>query len=66
MSITECMEGTQDMKKLQSKLKIVQTNKKERQAELEPLQEQAAQMIVVLEEENKSMAQAQTEGATLI
>jgi hypothetical protein len=46
MSITKRLKGTQDMKKLQSELKIVQTKKQERQAELEPLQEQVAHMIV--------------------
>jgi DNA repair exonuclease SbcCD ATPase subunit len=66
MSITERLKGTQDMKKLQTELKTVQTKKQERQAELEPLQEQATQMIAQLEEEKKSMAQAQTEGATLM
>jgi hypothetical protein len=62
MSITECLKGTQDMKKLQTELKTTQTKKQERQDELEPLQEQATQMIVQLEEEKKSMAHAQTEG----
>jgi hypothetical protein len=66
MSITEHMKGTQDMKKLQSELKTAQTKKQARQAELEPLQEKATQMITQLEEEKKNMAQAQTEGATLI
>jgi hypothetical protein len=47
-------------------LKIKQTKKQERQAGLEPLQEQAARMIVQLEEEKKSMAYAHKEGATLM
>jgi hypothetical protein len=46
MRITVFLKGTQDMKNLQTNLKIVQTNKQEREAELEPLQEQAVQMIV--------------------
>jgi hypothetical protein len=50
------------MKTLQTELKTMQTKKQERQVELEPLQEQATQMIVQLEEEKKSMAQAQHRG----
>jgi hypothetical protein len=57
MSITECLKGTQDMKKLQTELKAVQMQKQERQVELEPLQEQATQMIAQLEEEKTSRAQ---------
>jgi uncharacterized membrane-anchored protein YhcB (DUF1043 family) len=66
MSITERLKGTQEMKTLQTELKTMQTNKQERQAQLEPLQEQATQMIVQLEEEKTSMAQAHSEGATLL
>jgi hypothetical protein len=57
MIITEKLEGTQESKTLQTELKTVQTRKQERQAELEPLQEQVAQMILQLEEKKKSMAQ---------
>jgi hypothetical protein len=60
MSITERLKGTQEMKTLQTELKTMQTQKQERQAELEPLQEKATQMIVQLEEEKTSRAQAQT------
>jgi hypothetical protein len=38
----ECLKGTQEMKTLQTELKTIHTKKQERQAELEPLQEQAA------------------------
>ena len=66
MRITERLKGTQEMKILQTKLKTTQTNKKEIQAQLEPLQEQATQMIMQLEEEKTSMAQAHSESATLL
>jgi hypothetical protein len=39
MSITEHVKGAQDMKKLQAELTTAQTQKKERQAQMEPLQE---------------------------
>jgi len=42
MSITKHLKGTQEMKNLQIELKTEQTKKKERQVELEPLQEQEA------------------------
>jgi hypothetical protein len=48
MSITERLKGNQDLKKLQAELKATQRQKHERQAEVEPLQEQAAQMITQL------------------
>jgi hypothetical protein len=54
----ECLKGTQEMKTLQTELKTTQTNKQERQVELEPLQEQEAKMISQLEEEKMSMARA--------
>jgi hypothetical protein len=50
MSITERLKDTQDMKKLQTDFKTVQTKKQERQAELEPIREQVMQMIAKLEE----------------
>jgi hypothetical protein len=40
--------------------------KQERQAEVEPLQEQATQMITQLEEEEKSLTHAHIEHATMI
>jgi hypothetical protein len=42
MSITECLKGNQDLKKLQADLKAAQMKKQERQAEVEPLQEKAS------------------------
>ena len=39
MSITERLKGTQEMKTLQTELNTVQINKKERQTQLDPLQE---------------------------
>jgi hypothetical protein len=54
------------MKKLHSELKLAQMQRHERQAKVEPLQEQAAQLITQLEEENKSMARVDTESAALI
>jgi predicted nucleic acid-binding Zn-ribbon protein len=66
MSITECIKGTHYMKKLQLELKTMQTKKKAIQEELELIQEQAMQMIVQLEEENKNMTQAQTKCVALI
>jgi hypothetical protein len=66
MSITKRMKGTQDMKKLLSELKTTHTKKQQRQAELEPHQEKAAQMIMHFEEEKKNMTQAQMECTTLI
>jgi hypothetical protein len=50
MSIIECLKGTQDINKLYTYLKAVQMQKQERQDELDPLQEQAVQMIAQLEE----------------
>jgi hypothetical protein len=41
MSITERLKGAQDMKKLQAELIAVQTQKQERQVQMEPLQELA-------------------------
>jgi hypothetical protein len=40
--------------------------RQERQAQMEPLQDQATQMIMQLEEEKKNMVQAQGECATMI
>jgi hypothetical protein len=56
MRITECLKGTQEMKTLQIELKATQMHKQERQAELEPLQEQESQMMAQLEEEKTSRA----------
>jgi DNA repair exonuclease SbcCD ATPase subunit len=61
MSITERLKGTQEMKTLQTELKTAQNNKQARQAQLEPLQEKATQIIVELEEEKTRMAQDHAE-----
>jgi F0F1-type ATP synthase membrane subunit b/b' len=45
MNITEHVKGNQDLKKLQADLKAMQRQKHERQEEVEPLQEQATEMI---------------------
>jgi hypothetical protein len=66
MRIMERLKGTQEMKTMQTELKRTQINKRERQTQLEPLQEQATHMIVQLEEEKMNMAQAYSEGTTLL
>ena len=55
MSIMECVKGTQEMKKLQAELTTAQTQKQERQAQIEPLQERIA---VVLEQAEESRTQS--------
>jgi predicted nucleic acid-binding Zn-ribbon protein len=45
MPITERIKGAQEMKKLQAELTTVQTQKKERQAQMEPLQERVAEVL---------------------
>jgi hypothetical protein len=42
MGITECLKGTQEMKKLQAELKTTQVHNQERLAQMEPLQEKVA------------------------
>jgi peptidoglycan hydrolase CwlO-like protein len=66
MSITERLKGTQEMKNLQMELKTAQTNKQARQAQLEPLQEKATQIIAELEVEKTRMEQAHTESTELL
>jgi DNA repair exonuclease SbcCD ATPase subunit len=66
MSITEHLKGAQDMKKLQAELIATQTQKKERQAQMEPLQERAAEVIAQAEEAKKNMAQTQAECTEMI
>jgi predicted nucleic acid-binding Zn-ribbon protein len=61
MSITERVKGMQEMKTLQAELKTAQNNKQARQAQLEPLQEKATQIIVKLEKEKTRMAQDHAE-----
>jgi hypothetical protein len=45
ISIPEQVKGTQEMKKMQVELIIVQTQKHERQAQIEPLQERVAEIL---------------------
>jgi ribosomal protein S2 len=45
MKITENLKGVQDMKNLQIELIVAQTQKKDRQAQMEPLQELAVEVI---------------------
>jgi hypothetical protein len=66
MTIIECLKGMQDMKTLQIDLKTAQINKQERQAQLEPLQKQATQIIAKLEEEKIRMVQEHSECTTLL
>jgi hypothetical protein len=56
MSIIERVKGKQDMKTLQVELKTTQNKKQARKAQLEPLQEKVAQIIVKMEKEKKIMA----------
>jgi hypothetical protein len=46
MKINELLKGVQDMKKLQAKLIATQTQKKDRKAQIEPLQELSVKVIV--------------------
>jgi predicted nucleic acid-binding Zn-ribbon protein len=66
MSITEHIKGAQDMKKLQAELTTAQTQKKEHQAQMEPLQERVAEVIAQEEEAKTYMAQTQAECTGLI
>jgi hypothetical protein len=66
MGITEHLKGTQEMKRLQAELKTTQAHKQERQAQMEPLQEKATEMITQLEAEKKNMAQTQVECTTMV
>jgi hypothetical protein len=66
MSIMEHIKGAQDMKKLQAELIVAQTQKKERQAQMEPLQERATEVIAQAEEAKTYMAQTQAECARMV
>jgi uncharacterized coiled-coil DUF342 family protein len=66
MSIMECVKGAQDMKKMQAELIAMQTQKKERQAQMEPLQERATEVIAQVEDAKKNMAQTQAECTEMI
>jgi hypothetical protein len=56
MNITENIKGVQDIKKLEAELISLQTQKKDRQAQMEPLQELAVKGIAQAEEGKKNMA----------
>jgi chromosome segregation ATPase len=64
--ITERVKGTQDMKRLQAELITAQTQKQERQAQMEPLQERVAEVLAQAEEAKTQIAQTQEECAGLI
>jgi non-homologous end joining protein Ku len=57
MQIMKHLNGVHDMKRLQTKLIATQTQKKDRQAQMEPIQEQAVEVIGEEEEAKKNMAQ---------
>jgi ribosomal protein S2 len=63
MKITERLKGVQDMKKLQAELIVVQTKKKDRQAQMEPLQELVAEVFAQAGEANKNMEQTEAQCA---
>jgi hypothetical protein len=66
MSIMERVKGVQDMKKLQEELTTAQTQKKERESQMELLQERKVKFIAQEEESKTYMAQTQVECARLI
>jgi predicted nucleic acid-binding Zn-ribbon protein len=66
MSIMERVKRAQDMKKLQAELTVAQTHKKERRAQMEPLQERAAEVITQAEGAKTYMAQTQAECAKMV
>ena len=66
MSIIERLKGTQEMKTLQTELKIVTINKRARHAHLEPLREQATHIIAEMEEEKTRMVQAHLDNTSLL
>jgi peptidoglycan hydrolase CwlO-like protein len=54
------------MKRLQAELITVQTQKQERQAQMEPLQERVAEVLAQVEEAKTQIAQTQAECVELI
>ena len=66
MSIMEHVKGAQDMKNLQEKLIVVQTQKKECQAQMEPVKEREAEVIVQAKYAKKNMAQTHEECTKMI
>jgi chromosome segregation ATPase len=57
--IPERVKGTQEIKKLQAELISAQTQKQERQAQMEPLQEWVAEVLAQAEEAKTQIAQTQ-------
>jgi hypothetical protein len=57
MAISLRLKGAQELKNLQEEVKIAHEEKQSQQAQLEPLQEQAEQMIITLEAEKVIMEQ---------
>ena len=66
MPIMEHVKGAQDMKKLQAKLTIVQTQNKERQAQTELFQERVVEVLAQTEEAKTHISQTQEDCVELI
>jgi hypothetical protein len=66
MPIIERVKVAQDMKKLQVKLIAAQTEKKECQDQMEPLQEQEKNIIAHAEEAKTNLARTQAECARMV
>jgi hypothetical protein len=64
--IPECVKGMQELKKMQAELITAQTQKQERQAQIEPLQERVAEVLAQAEAARTQMAQTQAECAGLL
>jgi hypothetical protein len=64
--IPERVKGMQEMKKMQAELITAQTQKQERQAQIEPLQEWVAEILAQAEGAKTQIAQTQTECAGLL
>jgi hypothetical protein len=61
ITIMERVKGVHDMKKLQVELTTVQMQKKERRAQMKPLQERVEEFIAQAEEAKAYMAHTQAE-----
>jgi chromosome segregation ATPase len=64
--IPERVKGTQELKKMQAELITAQTQKQERQAQIEPLQERVAEVLAQAEADRTQMAQTQAECTGLL
>jgi predicted nucleic acid-binding Zn-ribbon protein len=64
--IPERIKGMQEMKKMQAELITAQTQKQERQAQIEPLQERVAEVLAQAEGARTQIAQTQEECAGLL